>query len=83
MTRHEQLAAPTAGADVTAELHRWGAGDAAGFDAAFEAVYPRLQEIARHRLRLEPAEQTLNTTALVHEAYLRLAGVRGVAWQNR
>ncbi len=46
-------------------------------------VYGGLQQLARHHLRGERADHTLNTTALVHEAYLKLVDQDRVAWQNR
>jgi RNA polymerase sigma factor (TIGR02999 family) len=50
---------------------------------ALPRVYEELRRIAHGHLRDERAGHTLNTTALVHEAYLRLAGVRAVDWQDR
>lgn len=52
-------------------------------DAALPAVYEELRRIARVHLRSERSGHTLNTTSLVHEAYLRLAGVHGVDWLDR
>ncbi len=53
-------------------LHSWGQGDARALDALVPLLYDRLRRLAHQRLRAAPAERTLNTTALVHEAYLRL-----------
>lgn len=69
--------------DVTGHLHRWRDGDPAAPGAAFEAAYEQLRGLAHQRLRHERAEHTLNTTALVHEAYLRLAAAGDVNWQDR
>ena len=49
-------------------------GDRDAFDALFARVYAELREIAHQRLRIHQSGDTLNTTALVHEAYLKLAG---------
>lgn len=57
--------------DLTALLHRAQAGDAAAADALFAESYPLLQRMARARLRAHVRTPTLDTGALVHEAYLR------------
>ena len=69
--------------DLTEQLRRWRDGDSGGFDAAFEAAYHHLHGLAEARLRHEQAGHTLNTTALVHEVYLRLAAARAIEWQDR
>lgn len=61
----------TAGAPLTALLHRAQAGDAEAADALFEESYPVLQRLARARLRAHVRTPTLDTSSLVHEAYLR------------
>jgi RNA polymerase sigma factor (TIGR02999 family) len=53
-------------------LQRWSAGDERARDQLIPLVYDRLRELARQRLRSAGAEHSLNTTGLVHEAYLRL-----------
>ena len=63
----------SAPADVTALLKKWSAGDERARDELIPLVYERLRELAHARLRNAPAERSLNTTALVHEAYIRLA----------
>jgi RNA polymerase sigma factor (TIGR02999 family) len=64
-------------------LARLEQGDRTAFDALIPLVYAELREIAhRHRLRWT-GDETLGTTALVHEAYLRLAGQTGVTCVNR
>lgn len=60
-------------ADVTDLLHRWGAGDRSALEALVPLVYAEISGIARHLLRNERQGHTLETRALVHEAYLRLA----------
>lgn len=52
-------------------------------DALFEAVYIELRSLARRYLRDERSDHTLQPTALVHEAYLRLIGGEPIDWQNR
>lgn len=69
--------------EVTQLLRAWGNGDAKAFDQLVPLVYAELRNLARHRLRSERAGHTLQTTALVHEAYLRLAGATDVDWHNR
>jgi len=68
---------------VSQLLLAWRAGDVAAFDRLMPMVYDELRRLARRYMRRAPAGQTLQTTALVHEAYLRLAGDRDVNWQNR
>jgi RNA polymerase sigma-70 factor, ECF subfamily len=68
---------------VTQLLVAWREGDAAAFDRLMPMVYDELRRLARRYMKRAPAGQTLQTTALVHEAYLRLAGQEGVRWQNR
>jgi RNA polymerase sigma factor (TIGR02999 family) len=58
--------------DISGLLRRWSAGDEGARDELIPLVYGRLRELAHHRLRAAPGENSLNTTALVHEAYIRL-----------
>jgi RNA polymerase sigma factor (TIGR02999 family) len=67
---------------VTQMLRAWGEGDDEARDALIPAVYEHLHRIARRHLRHERAGHTLQTTALINEAYLKLADQR-VCWQNR
>ena len=53
------------------------------FDRLVASMYSRLRELAHHRLRAAPNERSLDTTGLVHEAYLRMAGSAEVAFVNR
>ena len=69
--------------DVTRLLERVGEGDAAAQNALIEAVYGELQGLARGHLRREQSGHTLSATALVHEAWLKLADQRRQNWQNR
>ena len=69
--------------DITNLLHQWRDGEQAALDELMPLVYQRLRQLAASQLRFERANHTLEPTALVHEAYLRLAGQREIDWQNR
>ncbi len=69
--------------DITRLLRRHLAGDAEAFDRLVALVYERLRGIARRQLRGRRPDQTLDTTALVHEVYLQLVDETGVPWQDR
>jgi RNA polymerase sigma factor (TIGR02999 family) len=64
-------------------LRAWGRGDLRARDDLVPLVYRQLRRQAAAYLRRERLDHTLQPTALVHEAYLRLAGQDRVAWQNR
>jgi RNA polymerase sigma factor (TIGR02999 family) len=64
-------------------LLAWGRGDAAAFDRLVPLVHDQLRQLARRYMRRERADHTLEPTALVNEAYLRMIAVKGVDWQNR
>ena len=68
---------------ITGLLKAWGAGDAAALERLTPLVYAELRRLARRYMRHEPPGNTLQTTALVHEAYLRLVDAAGVDWQDR
>ena len=68
---------------VTQLLVRWRAGDREALEALMPLVYDELRRLAHHYLRRERSDHTLQSTALVHEAYLRLAGQNPPQWQNR
>ena len=68
---------------VTGLLVDWGNGNKAALDKLMPLVYDELRRLARYYIRRERAGQTLQTTALVNEAYLRLVDQRNVRWQNR
>jgi len=76
-------APPTTSSEVTTLLIRWGNGDALALDKLLPLVYEELRVMARQHLRKEHPGQTLQTTDLVHEAYLKLVNQRRVHWQNR
>ncbi|HEU4766199.1 MAG TPA: sigma-70 family RNA polymerase sigma factor [Pyrinomonadaceae bacterium] len=68
---------------VTELLVAWSEGDKAALDELMPVVYDELRRLARIHLSRERPDHTLQTTALVHEAYLRLVDQRSVNWQNR
>ena len=68
---------------VTELLVRWSAGDADARDRLIPLVYSELRRIARKVLAGQRQNHTLQSTALVHEAYLRLAGANAIGWQDR
>jgi RNA polymerase sigma factor (TIGR02999 family) len=68
---------------ITVLLTRWSEGDAAAFPELVALAYDDLRAIAHQRLRGSGRGETLSTTALVHEAYLRLVGQEGGAWSSR
>jgi RNA polymerase sigma factor (TIGR02999 family) len=69
--------------DITRLLRQWRNGDAEALDRLVPLVYGELHTLASRYLSRERSDHTLQTTALVNEAYLRLAGQREVDWQNR
>lgn len=69
--------------DVTALLQAWSAGDVAARDQVMAVVYQELRRRAAAQLRRERPGHTLQPTALVHEAYLRLVDQGRVVWQSR
>jgi RNA polymerase sigma factor (TIGR02999 family) len=68
---------------VTALLVAWEHGDAAALDQLMPVVEAELRRLARGYMRHERAGHTLQATALVNEAYLKLVGVKHVHWQDR
>lgn len=61
--------------EITRLVERWGDGDTDAFEALIELAYDELRDIARHHLSRGVRDGVVDTTVLVHEAYLRLAGV--------
>jgi RNA polymerase sigma factor (TIGR02999 family) len=79
-------ATPASPRDVTAVtelLAAWGGGDPRALDALVPLVYAELRQQARRALRREGAGHTLQPTALVHEAWLRLVDQRHARWESR
>ena len=68
---------------ITELLTRWSEGDSSARDALMPVVYDELRRLARKCLSSRGRAHTLQPTALVHEAYLRLAGRDDVHWDNR
>ena len=68
---------------VTTLLYRWREGDREALEQLMPLVYEELRRLAHYYLRQERSDHTLQSTALVHEAYLRLAGQKTPEWQNR
>lgn len=75
--------APTADAPITAWLHAWRRGEPKAVDALMASVYRRLHTLAERALRGERPDHTLRATALMHEAFLRLASGRTPDWRDR
>ena len=69
--------------EITERLIAWGAGDRAALDQLLPIVYQELRRIAGNYLRRENPGHTLQPTALVHEAWLRLVDQTRVDWRNR
>src|SRR6202022_1656227 len=69
--------------DVTLLLRQWSNGNQQALNDLLPIIYDELRRVAHQYLHREHAEQTLQTTALVHEAYLKLIDQRSVNWQNR
>jgi RNA polymerase sigma factor (TIGR02999 family) len=76
------MAAPKS-AEITSLLKAWTGGDPAALDRLAAVVYDELHRIARRYMHNERQDQTLQTTALVNEVYLRLVDVKNVDWQHR
>jgi len=68
---------------VSELLLHWGSGDRKALEAILPLVYNELRRLARYHLRQQRPNHTLQTTALVHEAYLRLAGEKSLRVENR
>src|ERR1700723_1143474 len=82
---HSSCASPHMGSpeQVTELLVRWRGGDRAALDALMPMVYSELRRLAHHYLNNERPGHTLQSTALVHEVYVRLVGQNPPEWQNR
>jgi RNA polymerase sigma factor (TIGR02999 family) len=69
--------------DVTHLLQQWSEGDRQALDRLVPLLYEHLRQLAHQRLRRENASPSLNTTALVHEAYLKLVDLRRARFRDR
>ena len=74
---------PDSSTQVSKLLRNWGQGDPDARDALIPLVYDELRRVARRYLRRERPDHTLQSAALVNEAYLRLMGGGSPQWQNR
>jgi RNA polymerase sigma factor (TIGR02999 family) len=72
-----------ASSEVTGLLRAWSGGDEDALARIIKLVYPELRNIARKCLSRERRDHTIQATALVHEAYLRLVDVKQIQWQDR
>jgi len=70
-------------ADIALLLDRWEQGERAALDEMLPSIYSELKELARIYLSRERPDHTLQPTALVHEAYMKLIQQRQVDWRNR
>lgn len=73
----------TEGTEITQLLRRWRSGDQDAENQLFESVLPELRAIAARYLRRERSGHTLQPTALVNEAFLRLAAAKNIDWHDR
>jgi len=73
----------SSGGEITGLLQRWSRGDPEALQALVPIVYNELRRLANHYLQNERSGHTLQSTALVHEAFLRLVGSHGMEWQGR
>jgi RNA polymerase sigma factor (TIGR02999 family) len=69
--------------DVTTLLVEWSGGNSQAFNELIPLVYDQLRQLAARQLRRERPNHTLHSTALVHEAYLKLIDQRRVQWKDR
>jgi RNA polymerase sigma factor (TIGR02999 family) len=69
--------------EITQLLADWSEGDEVAFQRLLPLVYDELHRLANAYMRRERQDHTLQTTALIHEAYLRLLGQQNVRWQTR
>src|SRR5260370_42353762 len=72
-----------AGGDVSTLLRAWSDGDQSALDKLTPIVYDELRRLARRHMKRERPGHSLQTTALVNEAYLRLVDYKRMQWQNR
>jgi RNA polymerase sigma factor (TIGR02999 family) len=74
---------PPARRDATVLLQAWRHGDRAAFDQLVPLVHNELRRLARHQMRGERPDHTLQATALVNEAYVRLVDLNQIEWNDR
>ena len=78
----DESKAPPCG-EVSGLLRAWGNGDRGALDKLIPIVYDELHRLAWHYMKRERPGHSLQTTALVNEAYMRLVDYKGMRWQNR
>src|ERR1039457_6295116 len=78
----DESKAPPCG-EVSGLLRAWSGGDRAALDRLTPIVYDELHRLARRYMRGERPGHSLQTSALVNEAYMRLVDYKGMQWQNR
>jgi RNA polymerase sigma factor (TIGR02999 family) len=83
LERPEPVSHPESPLNITALLHAWGTGQSAAFDRLVELAYPELRRIARLHCGREGNSSTLQCTAVVHEAWLRLVQGHHANYQDR
>jgi RNA polymerase sigma factor (TIGR02999 family) len=81
MEGHPMVQQPSS--EVTGLLRAWSGGDEDALARIVKLVYPELRNIARKCLSRERPNHTIQATALVHEAYLRLVDIKEIRWQDR
>jgi len=69
--------------EITQLLMNWSQGDKAALDQLVPLVYPELRRLAKRHMDREDPAHTLQTSALINEAYLKLVDQQNVEWQNR
>lgn len=69
--------------EITLWLKDWAAGDRAALDRLMPAIYAEMRRLARSRMKHEQADNSLQATALINEAYLKLVNVGDVDWKDR
>lgn len=74
---------PLSRKEITGMLRAWGEGEQEASEELIRAVYKELRRQARYQLRRERSNHTLQTSALINEAYIRLVEQRSVKWKNR
>lgn len=83
MPSGERLSIEAPSVEITNLLKAWSGGDQAALERLAERVYPELRLMARRYMKNERQANTLQTTALVHEVYLRLVDVTKIEWHQR
>jgi RNA polymerase sigma factor (TIGR02999 family) len=79
----EEVVGQESSPDITRVLQGWHGGDRKALDALLPVVYKELERLAHYQLRKERPDHTLQSAALVHEAYLRLVGMNTPQWESR